>query len=88
MGHDFVVLQYLSTAILLKESNTIQVFSVSHEVKTLDLNIYVKLFGVQGILGMQQLVFALCNLCTNKNLGGPQSSPGGPHLFFLVASVQ
>ena len=69
-GQDFVVLQYLSTAILLKESNTIQVFLVeeflqanmvinwyfvetlgsqyshnnnnklvSHEVKTVDLNI-------------------------------------------------
>jgi hypothetical protein len=27
-GQDFVVLQYLSTAILLKESNTIQAFLV------------------------------------------------------------
>ena len=49
MGQDFVILQYLSTAILLKESKTIQVFLVQvlPEVNMVIYWYFVKKLGFQ-----------------------------------------
>ena len=33
-------------------------------------------------------IYAVCNLCANKNLGALKAHLGGPYLFALVSSVQ
>ena len=48
------------------------------------LRVSQEITKVRGIL----TIYAMCNLCANKNLGAVNAHMGGSYLFALVSSVQ
>ena len=47
------------------------------------LRVSQEITKVQGLL----TIYAVCNLCANKNLGALKAHQGGPYLFALVSSI-
>ena len=65
-----------------------EVFLISPPLSNfIGLSVYVNYLGFKVYWACRQLVFAVCNLCANKNLGAPKAHQGGGHTYLLWSVV-